>query len=103
MNFLLSQHLHIFPIQYVQAGGTELIQASNFLDWLKLEPQSMVWLPVMHRLAAAETSKHQSKCNICKMFPIVGFRYVFLNLIWMKCFSQYNYATLQVHTVINAY
>ena len=53
-----------------------LIQVQHLLDWLRLEPQSMVWLPVMHRLAAAESSKHQSKCNICKQCPIVGFRYV---------------------------
>jgi dystrophin len=35
----------------------------------------MVWLPVLHRLSAAETAKHQAKCNICKEYPIVGFRY----------------------------
>ncbi|XP_039770096.1 dystrophin isoform X4 [Ornithorhynchus anatinus] len=37
--------------------------------------QSMVWLPVLHRVAAAETAKHQAKCNICKECPIIGFRY----------------------------
>lgn len=37
----------------------------------------MVWLPVLHRLSAAETAKHQAKCNICKEYPIVGFRSVF--------------------------
>ncbi|XP_059498219.1 utrophin-like [Stegostoma tigrinum] len=42
---------------------------------MRLEPQSMVWLPVRHRVAAAETAKHQAKCNICKEYPIVGFRY----------------------------
>jgi len=35
----------------------------------------MVWLPVLHRVAAAETAKHQAKCNICKECPIIGFRY----------------------------
>jgi dystrophin len=38
----------------------------------------MVWLPVLHRLSAAETAKHQAKCNICKEYPIVGFRYVLI-------------------------
>lgn len=47
-----------------------------FLDWMRLEPQSMVWLPVLHRVAAAETAKHQAKCNICKECPIIGFRSV---------------------------
>nr|XP_033791495.1 utrophin isoform X2 [Geotrypetes seraphini] len=51
------------------------IDVKEFIEWMRLEPQSMVWLPVLHRVAAAETAKHQAKCNICKECPIVGFRY----------------------------
>ncbi|KAM8945515.1 utrophin [Pelodytes ibericus] len=51
------------------------INVKQFIEWMRLEPQSMVWLPVLHRVAAAETAKHQAKCNICKECPIVGFRY----------------------------
>uniref|UniRef100_A0A8C0BZ52 Utrophin n=1 Tax=Buteo japonicus TaxID=224669 RepID=A0A8C0BZ52_9AVES len=51
------------------------ITVKQFIDWMRLEPQSMVWLPVLHRVAASETAKHQAKCNICKECPIVGFRY----------------------------
>ncbi|XP_059504261.1 dystrophin isoform X5 [Stegostoma tigrinum] len=51
------------------------IDVKHFVEWMRLEPQSMVWLPVLHRVAAAETAKHQAKCNICKEYPIVGFRY----------------------------
>ncbi|XP_018411868.1 PREDICTED: utrophin-like [Nanorana parkeri] len=51
------------------------INVKQFIQWMRLEPQSMVWLPVLHRVAAAETAKHQAKCNICKECPIVGFRY----------------------------
>ncbi|XP_018118490.1 utrophin isoform X1 [Xenopus laevis] len=51
------------------------IDVNHFIEWMRLEPQSMVWLPVLHRVAAAETAKHQAKCNICKECPIVGFRY----------------------------
>ncbi|XP_074043867.1 utrophin isoform X2 [Macrotis lagotis] len=51
------------------------ISVKEFIDWMRLEPQSMVWLPVLHRVAASETAKHQAKCNICKECPIVGFRY----------------------------
>ncbi|XP_026331601.1 dystrophin, isoforms A/C/F/G/H [Hyposmocoma kahamanoa] len=58
------------------------IEAFHFLQWLQKEPQSMVWLPVLHRLAAAESARHQAKCNICKEYPIVGFRYRCL-----KCFN----------------
>ena len=49
---------------------------------MKQEPQSMVWLPVLHRFVAAESAKHQAKCNICKESPILGFRYRCL-----KCFN----------------
>ncbi|XP_071226958.1 utrophin-like isoform X1 [Salvelinus alpinus] len=51
------------------------LEPRQFVDWMRLEPQSVVWLPVLHRVAAAETAKHQAKCNICKECPIVGFRY----------------------------
>lgn len=58
------------------------IEQTNFLNWLQQEPQSMVWVPVLHRLAAAEGAKHQARCNICKEYPISGFRYRCL-----KCFN----------------
>ncbi|CAJ0919115.1 unnamed protein product, partial [Mesorhabditis belari] len=63
------------------------IQFTPFMDWLKKEPQSLVWLPVMHRLATAEFSKHQAKCNVCKMFPIVGLRY--------RCLHCFNFDICQ--------
>uniref|UniRef100_A0A3B4BMR3 Uncharacterized protein n=1 Tax=Pygocentrus nattereri TaxID=42514 RepID=A0A3B4BMR3_PYGNA len=56
-------------------GCKETIELDQFVEWMHLEPQSMVWLPVLHRVAAAETAKHQAKCNICKECPMVGFRY----------------------------
>ncbi|VDN20627.1 unnamed protein product [Gongylonema pulchrum] len=58
------------------------IVIDEFLNWLKKEPQSIVWLPVMHRLGSAEFAKHQAKCNVCKMFPIIGLRYRCL-----RCFN----------------
>lgn len=58
------------------------IGVGPFLEWMKQEPQSVVWLPVMHRLATAEFAKHQAKCNVCKMFPIIGLRYRCL-----RCFN----------------
>lgn len=69
--------------QNIQADQDQItIEAQHFLGWLQHEPQSLVWLPVLHRLAAAEQAKHQAKCNICKEFPITGFRYRCL-----KCFN----------------
>ena len=61
--------------ELLKAKNSAEITLNQFLDWLKLEPQSIVWLPVMHRLAAAETARHDAKCSICKEYPIVGFRY----------------------------
>ena len=46
-----------------------------WLDWVGEEPQSLVWLPVLHRLISAETATHDVKCRLCRMDPIVGFRY----------------------------
>uniref|UniRef100_A0A5S6Q921 Ras-related protein Rab-21 n=1 Tax=Trichuris muris TaxID=70415 RepID=A0A5S6Q921_TRIMR len=58
------------------------ITLQQYFDWLDCEPQSIVWLAVMHRIVASENEKHQAKCNVCKMFPIVGLRYRCL-----KCFN----------------
>uniref|UniRef100_A0A669F4B3 Dystrophin related protein 2 n=1 Tax=Oreochromis niloticus TaxID=8128 RepID=A0A669F4B3_ORENI len=57
------------------APGKPAIEVSHFLEWMSLEPQSMVWLPVLQRVAAAESTKHQAKCYVCKQCPIKGFRY----------------------------
>ncbi|KAF7278085.1 dystrophin [Rhynchophorus ferrugineus] len=63
-------------------GEREDLEAAHFLAWLKQEPQSLVWLPVLHRIAAAESARHQAKCNSCKQYPITGLRYRCL-----KCFN----------------
>ncbi|XP_023675689.1 dystrophin-related protein 2 isoform X3 [Paramormyrops kingsleyae] len=57
------------------APGRSAIELAHFLEWMSLEPQSMVWLPVLHRVTAAESAKHQAKCSVCKQCPIKGFRY----------------------------
>uniref|UniRef100_A0A8D8ZRN6 Protein detached n=1 Tax=Cacopsylla melanoneura TaxID=428564 RepID=A0A8D8ZRN6_9HEMI len=68
---------------FEKAGKNKhVIEAVHFLSWLQQEPQSIVWLPVLHRLSAAESAKHQARCNICKECPIIGFRYRCL-----KCFN----------------
>lgn len=63
------------PAVLAQAPGKPAIEVSHFLEWMSLEPQSMVWLPVLHRVTAAESTKHQAKCYICKQCPIKGFRW----------------------------
>ncbi|KAF4085492.1 hypothetical protein AMELA_G00095790 [Ameiurus melas] len=57
------------------APGKPSIEVTHFLEWVSLEPQSMVWLPVLHRVTMAESAKHQARCYICKQCPIKGFRY----------------------------
>lgn len=57
-----------------QSNGKPAIEASQFLEWANLEPQSMVWLAVLHRVTMAEQVKHQTKCSVCRQCPIKGFR-----------------------------
>ncbi|KGL96664.1 Dystrophin-related protein 2, partial [Charadrius vociferus] len=57
------------------SNGKPAIEASQFLEWANLEPQSMVWLAVLHRVTVAEQVKHQTKCSVCRQCPIKGFRY----------------------------
>ncbi|KFU89196.1 Dystrophin-related protein 2, partial [Chaetura pelagica] len=57
------------------SNGKSAIEVSQFLEWANLEPQSMVWLAVLHRVAVAEQVKHQTKCSVCRQCPIKGFRY----------------------------
>lgn len=63
------------------------VESQDFLSWLHREPQSLVWLSVMHRLAAAESVVHQVKCNICKSYPITGLRY--------RCSRCFNFTSCQ--------
>eukprot|EP00058_Branchiostoma_floridae_P014927 XP_002600415.1 hypothetical protein BRAFLDRAFT_129067 [Branchiostoma floridae] len=63
------------------------VTEDHFLQWLMAEPQTVVWLPTLHRVASAESVKHQAKCNICKVCPILGFRY--------RCLKCYNYDLCQ--------
>ena len=67
---------------FEKAGNRPSIEVTHFMDWMKLEPQSVVWIPVMHRLLSAEGATHQAKCVICKLTPIPGLRYRCL-----KCFK----------------
>lgn len=70
------------------AGYKTDIDSTDFLVWLQREPQSTVWLPVFHRLVAAEAAKHKATCNVCKQFPIIGFRY--------KCLLCFNFDMCQL-------
>ncbi|XP_072499637.1 utrophin-like isoform X6 [Notamacropus eugenii] len=60
---------------FQQTNNKPEISVTDFQEWMRLDPQSMAWLSVFHRVASAETAKHQAKCNLCKAYPMVGFRY----------------------------
>ena len=47
----------------------------DFLKWASLEPQSVVWLPVLHRFISAQNSQHNVRCICCKQDGFNGFRY----------------------------
>ncbi|XP_062391842.1 dystrophin-related protein 2-like [Sardina pilchardus] len=55
--------------------GKPSVGLSDFLEWMGLEPQSVVWLPLLQRVAQAEITQHQARCAVCKQSPIQGFRY----------------------------
>ncbi|XP_052777485.1 dystrophin-like [Mya arenaria] len=46
-----------------------------FYRWLQREPQTVVWLPTLHRIMATQHVVHNVKCSVCKVYPLVGLRY----------------------------
>ncbi|XP_028414557.1 dystrophin-like isoform X10 [Dendronephthya gigantea] len=72
---------------FERAKKPDSITCQQFLDWLEKEPQSVIWIPTLHRLASAESVKHESKCQICKEYPIVGLRF--------RCLKCFNYDVCQ--------
>lgn len=67
----------------VQMGKTSGgITEDVFYNWLQKGPQTIVWLPTLHRLISCETVSHDAKCSICKTYPVTGLRYKCL-----KCFN----------------
>lgn len=59
----------------------------DFFNWLRTEPQFIIWLPVLHRIIVSEKACHNIKCKICRVFPIVGLRY--------RCLKCFNYDICQ--------
>ncbi|XP_023235300.1 dystrophin-like [Centruroides sculpturatus] len=51
------------------------ISESGFLNWMKQEPQTLVWISTHFRLITAEKIEHFVKCEVCKIYPIIGLRY----------------------------
>lgn len=36
----------------------EIVSIEEFIEWMIAEPQTIVWLPTLHRLAVSETGSH---------------------------------------------
>lgn len=56
--------LHCLNIQFIalQVSIPERVSFEEFIEWMIAEPQTIVWLPTLHRLAVSETG--MLKCNI---------------------------------------
>ena len=53
----------IFFVVYTQVSIPERVSAEEFVEWMIAEPQTIVWLPTLHRLAVSETG------TICGPIP----------------------------------
>ena len=51
------------------------LSLDEFTQWALMEPQSLVWIPTLHRVAAIERTKHSVKCGLCRAYPIQGFNF----------------------------
>ncbi|KAI6241856.1 Zinc finger, ZZ type [Aphelenchoides fujianensis] len=51
------------------------LSEAQFVEWVRQDPQTLVWVRVMHRLVASEFARHNARCAACKMQPIVGIRF----------------------------
>lgn len=60
------------------------IEFREYLLWVRREPQSLVWLAVLHRIICSEQARHLNvKCCVCRQSPIIGLRYRCL-----RCFNK---------------
>ena len=42
----------------MQVSIPERVSAEEFIEWMIAEPQTIVWLPTLHRLAVSETGTY---------------------------------------------
>ncbi|GFS13582.1 dystrophin [Elysia marginata] len=71
---------------------SESVSPEDLFSWLCREPQTLVWLPTLHRITATEKVQHAVRCSVCRVQPITGFRYKCLFCIGynlcQNCFLQ---------------
>ncbi|XP_017776490.1 PREDICTED: dystrophin-like [Nicrophorus vespilloides] len=68
------------------------VNESTFIGWLESTPAILTWLPIVHRLNAAQNVFHNAKCSVCKISPIKGLKYrcgkCFRYTQCQRCFFQ---------------
>jgi len=53
--FVASVDSNMSFLSLTQVSIPERVSAEEFLEWMIAEPQTIVWLPTLHRLAVSET------------------------------------------------
>ena len=57
----------------------EIVSIEEFIEWMIAEPQTIVWLPTLHRLAVSETGSHfLFVCNT--FYPLTSIIYLHINI-----------------------
>lgn len=72
-NDIHSNGVHVLPVQ--NSSLATHIKSNDFCRWIRQDPQTLVWIRVMHRLVRSEFAKHNVRCAGCKIGPIVGIRF----------------------------
>ncbi|KAI6190921.1 Zinc finger, ZZ type [Aphelenchoides bicaudatus] len=80
LNSTYTNRIQVLPTSNNQTATQ--IKSNDFYRWFSGDPQTLVWIRVMHRMINSEFAKHNARCCGCKMTPIVGIRFRCLH-----CFS----------------
>ncbi|KAL3307040.1 hypothetical protein Ciccas_014458 [Cichlidogyrus casuarinus] len=56
--------------------AVETVRINDFINWLRGEPTTIIWMSLLHKLIIASSVVHNVKCSVCFQHPIVGFRCV---------------------------
>ncbi|KAI5705863.1 hypothetical protein M8J75_002491 [Diaphorina citri] len=58
-------------------SGNGKVTVNDFMDTMMSEPgpACLIWLPLLHRLTAVESTSHPIACDACGRANFVGFRY----------------------------
>ena len=75
----------------IQVSIPERVSAEEFLEWMIAEPQTIVWLPTLHRLAVSETGTVWVIPGVAKAPTSQHQHFLFRRLQSMSIFSILNH------------